>query len=209
MANTLITIARQLGSGGSRIGLEISKKLGFKYFDREIVRQAAAMLKDGEDIFTAREEKLSGFFENLIRPFILGSPEAAYMPPPLHPVYDRDIFDTESGIIRQIAAKYNAVIVGRGGGHVLKGHPGLVNVFVHAPLEFRVKRIMELYKISDEKEAGELAAKSDHDRAKYIKMMTGQDWTDLRNYHLCLDSERAGFEAAQEIVCRIVNEVRK
>lgn len=205
----LITIARQLGSGGSRIGQIVAERLGYKYFDREILSKAADALKDGEDVLAGREEKLSGFLENLIRPFIVGSPEAPYLPPPIHPVYDRDLFETESAIIRRIAQKYDAVIVGRAGGYVLRDQPGLVSVFIHAPMEFRVQRIMKLYNIKDAASAGELALKSDHDRAKYVRTMTGEDRTDLRNYHICLDSERTGFDGAEEIIRILADAVKK
>ncbi len=209
MAKVLITIARQFGSGGSYIGKALAGRLGFRYFDREILRQAAGMLGAEENAISGREETLSGFLENVIRPFIVGSPEAAYVPPPMHAVYDRDLFETESKVIRKAGREHDCVIMGRAAWHVLAGQPGLVNVFIHAPRDFRVERIMKLYGLSDREEAGKLVDKSDHDRAKFTQAMTGEDWTDLGNYHLSIDSERAGLQAAQEMILLLVEKVKE
>ncbi len=208
MAKVLITIARQFGSGGSFIGKTLAERLGFRYFDREILRQAAGILGAEESALSEREETLSGFLENVIRPFIVGSPEAAYVPPPMHAVYDRDLFETESKIIGKAGWQYDCVIMGRAARHVLAGQPGLVNIFIHAPRDFRVERIMKLYGLSGPEEAGKLVDKSDHDRARFIQAMTGEDWTDLRNYHLSINTERAGFVAAQDMILLLVEQVK-
>ena len=204
----LITIARQFGSGGSFIGKALAGRLGFRYFDREILKQAADILGAQESTLSGREEKLSGFLLDFIRPFIVGSPEAAYVPPPMHAVYDRELFEAESRVIREIGGKFDAVIVGRGARHVLAGQPGLVNVFIHAPRDFRVARVMEIYRMDDAQEAGKLVDRSDRNRARFIETMTGEDWTDLRNYHLSIDSGRTGLKAAQEMVLLLVEQVK-
>ena len=209
MAKILITIARQLGSGGSFIGKALAKKLGYRYFDREILTRTTELLGAEESTLSEREEKLSGFLKNVIRPFILGSPETAYAPPPIRLIYDRDLFEVESKVIRSIGEKYDSVIVGRAANLVLGGEPGIVNTFIHSPREFRVKRLMEIYGIADAAEAGELVDKSDHDRAKFFEAMTGADWTDLRRYHLAIDSERVGFKAAEEMISLLVREVKE
>jgi hypothetical protein len=131
MARILITIPRQFGSGGSFIGMALARRLRFRYFDEEILKRATALLGAEESALSEREEKLSGFLENVIRPFIMGSPEIAYAPSG-RPVYDRDLFQIESKVIREIGEKYDAVIVGRGALYVLSGRPGLINVFIHA-----------------------------------------------------------------------------
>ena len=209
MAKILITIARQFGSGGSFIGTSLAKKLGYRYFDREILRRTTELLGTDDSMLSDREEKLSGFLENVIRPFIVGSPETTYVPPPIRLIYDRDLFETESGVIRSIGEKYDSVIVGRAANAVLKEEPGIVNIFIHAPREFRVKRIMKVYGMADTAEAAEVVDKADHDRAKFIGAMTGADWIDLRRYHLAIDTERAGFKAAEEMICLLVREVKE
>ncbi len=200
----VLTISRQYGSGGSYLGKLAARKLGFQYFDREILRKATEYLETDEAYLSEREEKLSTFLEKLSRTFIHGSPEAPYLQPPLRPVYDRDLFETESRIIREIAGKQNAVIVGRCGFHILKGHPGLINVFIHAPEGFRLKRIMHAYSMTDESAARSMIREMDERRERFVSAMTGVKWTDALNYHLGFDSSRSGFEAGEQMIMKLV-----
>ena len=208
MPNVIITISRQLGSGGSFIGKELARTLGYAYFDREILAMATKKLGREEASLEGREERLSAFIENLIRPFILGSPETAYTPPPLLPVYDSEIFEAEEAVIRDVAGRHNAVIVGRGAFHILREEPGLVNVFLHAPRKFRTGRVMELYEIKNMEEARSLIEDSDRNRGKFINAKTGANWTDARNYDLCIETEKTGFEAARQMITLLTQEVK-
>jgi cytidylate kinase len=206
--NIVITISRQLGSGGSYIGRQLEKRLGYKYVDREILKQATEYLGEDETHLAEREESLSGFWENIIRAFAHGVPEAGYVPPPVRPVNDEDLFKIEAAIMKEIADKCSAIIVGRAGFHVLRGHPGLVNVFIHASKAFRVKRIMEVYDITDADKAASLIEESDSRRGKFISAMTGARWLDALNYHLCIDASAAGFSAAEQMIVELVDSVK-
>ncbi|MEW6162238.1 MAG: cytidylate kinase-like family protein [Nitrospirota bacterium] len=203
----VITISRQEASGGSYIGHLVARRLDFKYFDRDILYEASKYLEVNESEISSLEEKPSSFFEKLLRAFSFEIPEVAYMPPS-RPIYDRDLFDIESKIINEIAERYNAVIIGRGGFYVLRGHPGLVNVFVHAPLNFRIKRIMEVRNISDRDKALSEIEESDRNREKFIRDMTGVNWTDARNYHLCIDTSAVSFTIAEEMIVKLVESIR-
>jgi len=139
---TVVAISRQLGSGGSHIGRQVAGRLGFKYLDREILQQAAKYLGEEEDRLSPREERVSGFWENFLRTFSFSNPESGYVNPCPTLVYDKDLIEVETNIIREVAGLHDAVIIGRGASLILSGHPGLVKVFVHAPREFRLKRVM-------------------------------------------------------------------
>ena len=205
----LITISRQFASGGAFIGQGLARRLGIAYFDRQILRQAAEQLGQEEASLAGREERLSGFLEKAVRPFIYGSPETPYIPPPLRrPVDDRALFEAEAAAIRLFAGQFDAVFVGRCGFHVLRDKPSLVNVFVHADVKSRAERLREIYG-TDPDEAGRIIEKSDRDRKKFIEAMTGVDWTDARNYHLAMDSGKTGLETAQEIILLQVRKVRE
>ncbi|MDA8168986.1 MAG: cytidylate kinase-like family protein [Nitrospiraceae bacterium] len=205
----LITVSRQFGSGGAYLGQRLAKRLGYKYLDREILSRATEYLGSEEDLLSKREERLSGFWENILRAFMLGTPETAYVPPPIRPVYDADLFKAESMIISQTADRYDSVIVGRGGYSILRGRPGLVNVFVHAPMDFRIRRVMEGYKIASRDEAASLIEETDGARGRFLDSITGGSWTDALNYHLCIDTARAGFDAAEEMAIALVDSVRQ
>jgi cytidylate kinase len=204
----VVTVSRQLGSGGSYIAQQVAKRLDFKYLDREILRKAALRLGQTEETLSTREEKCSSLWERLISVFSPGAPEAPYVPPPLPLLDDRALFETEGEIIKGLSVKHDAVIVGRGAVHILKERPHAAAVYVHARKGFRVKRVMEIYHISDLEEARSLIEQSDRQRADFIRTMTGAVWSDARNYHLCLDTGTVGFDLATEMVLRLVQQVR-
>ncbi len=203
-----ITISRQMASGGAYIGHLLARKLGYKYVEREILHIAAKEL--GVDIseLSKLDERHASFVENLMQSFVFGTPEAAYVPPSRRPVYDQELFETESKIITAIANRHNAVIVGRGGYFVLRGGPGVVNVFIHAPMDFRVKRLQQFHEISAE-QAREEVESSDRMREKFLRTMTDTERYDARNYHLCIDAEAAGFEAAVRMIVELAEKKKR
>ena len=206
--HVLITISRQMGSGGSYLGRRVAERLGFRYVDRDILKQATEHLGESEENLSYREERVSGFLEDLLKGFIFGSPEAAYAPPSIRPVYDMDIFNAEAGIIKSIADRYNAVIVGRAGFHVLKDRGRLATVFLHAPEDFRIRRVAEAYRMSTPEEAAGLIRQSDTQRRRFVKTVAGADWTDAQCYHLCINTGAAGLEAAEDMIVKLAEKVR-
>jgi cytidylate kinase len=204
----IVTIARQLGSGGTLIGKQVGKLLAIKYIDREILHQVADILHESENNLSDREERLSTFWERMTRAFCYGVPEAGYVPPPLRPIPDEELFAVETMIIRKITEGCSAVLVGRAGFHILRDRPNIVNVFIHAPKDYRVRRVMELYDIADAGKALEMIEDSDRQRKEFVKSMTGLDWTDALNYHLSIDSSFAGFSTAAEMILPLVEKIR-
>ncbi|NMC73734.1 MAG: cytidylate kinase-like family protein [Geobacteraceae bacterium] len=204
MSSTItITISRQLGCGGAYIGQEVAKRLGCRYMDREIVRHVANHLKENEDLILDRQERVSTFWENLVRSCSVCVSETGYIPPPVRPITDSELFAVEALIIRKIAERYSSVIVGRGAFHTLSDLPGLVNVFLHASPEFRLRRVMDVFHIRDSEKAKNLLEDSDRQRKKFIRTLSGREWTDARNYHLSIDTGIVGFgDACDMILCR-------
>lgn len=201
-----VTLSRQLGSGGFHVGCLVSRELGFRYVDREVLSRAANYLGTSEERIEGIEERPSGLFERILEAFTLGTPEAVGLPLLKPPVYERDLFDLECGIIRGIVDRCDAVIVGRGGFYALRDHPRVVRVFLHAPRDFRVRRIMEKLNLSSFDEAAAVVDESDRNRSRFIRDMTGFHWSDARNYHLSIDTGTIDFETCTGM---IVNVVRK
>ena len=195
-----------MGSGGSYIGYLVAKQLGFAYVDRQILHQAAEQLGTHAGALQEHDEKSCGLMDNILQAFLFGTPEAAYVPRWSRPVYDRDLFAMESRIMRRIAEQHNAVIAGRAGFHVLRDVPGAIHVFIHAPLEFRIERIMKAQRIADIREARRKLKEADQRRRKFVRDMTGADWTDARNFHLCINAGTIGFDASVEMIVRLVDE---
>src|SRR5438105_13725292 len=99
-----------------------------------------------------------------------------------------DLFERQVEILRRIAAREDCDIVGYGGAYVLPRHARTVNFYFHAPLEFRVRRVMEPYKIADRERAVQLIANSDETRQRYFKQITGRYRAYPDNYHVCMDT---------------------
>jgi cytidylate kinase len=198
-----ITISRQTGSGGTYIGYMMAKKLGFRYLDREILRQAADQLGMEPQMLEQFDGRSVPLFEKIINSFCFGTPETPSVTSFKNPVYDRDLLVLECKIIKQIISQCSAVIVGRGGFYILKDRPNTIHVLIYAPLDYRVERIMEVQKI-DKQAALAMVQEADLKRARFIRDIVGTDWTDARNFNLCLDSSIIDFSAGVDMITRLV-----
>ena len=200
----VVTVSRLMGSGGGYVGYLAAKELGFRYVDREILREAASKLGTDVRLLEEIDGRSSSLLKSIVRSFGMGAPEAISQPPPTLPVYERDLFDLQSRIMREIAGQYDAVIIGRGAFHVLRSRGGVIHVFIHAPEAFRVNRVMKVQNITDFNKARSLVRESDQGRKKFIRDMTGSDWMDARNYHLCVDTSTVGLPACVEMIVKLV-----
>lgn len=207
-ARITITIARQLGSGGSYIGERIARSLGLKYIDREVLHLCAKELGVSEFDVALRQGRLTSFWERVFGAITFGPPDAPYTPPPLlRRITDRDLFDKQTEIMKQIAETESCVIIGRAGGYVLPQHPGSFNIFCHAPMDFRIRRVMELYNAPTPDAARYLIEESDDMRRKYYIEMTGREWTNACNYHVAVDTSRYPLDSiADSLVSMIKTE---
>ena len=118
--------------------------------------------------------------------------------------YEGELVGIENRLIREIVDDHVAVIVGRGAAQMLRGLPGVVTVFVHAPEQRRVERVQEVYKTADRAEALRMVRKSDQERTRFIRRMAEAEWTDPRCYDLAINSMSLGFEAAVDLIVRSV-----
>ena len=205
----VVTISRQVGAGGAVIGQKVARRLGFNYLDQEILRQAAHQAWQDAKALESREERVGGLWDNVLQVFSVGTPEAAYpLPGACQTVTDRDLFDLEADVIRKVALEYDAVVVGRAGFWVLRDHPGLVSIFLHASPEYRADNLRRHFNLSEGSEALNLVRAGDRQRDKFIRAMTGADWRDADNYHLCIDSGRVAEEAIVDMVARLTEAAR-
>ncbi len=192
----VITISRQLGSGGRHIGQQLAKSLGILFADREIISQAASALRIREKEVESREERAL-FWRSLIESYAMNTDD--YLPTQLVIPIDRELYDAETNIIERIAAERSAIFIGRCSNFILMDHPHHVSVYVHASDTFRIARIKHLYKVTDE-EATKMMIRSDKERGRYNKKYTGIVWTDLRQYDICLDTSKLGLEKSYQLL---------
>ncbi|NTV90946.1 MAG: cytidylate kinase-like family protein [Clostridiales bacterium] len=199
----IITISRQMGSGGSEIGRGLSEHFEISYVDREIIRLASKELRIKEEVLEKRDEK-RGWLDSFLKVGITKSPMDFLHDEP-HPPSEYDLIEVEANIIRRIAKDYSAIIVGRCGGHTLRDYSRNLSIFLHADEEFRWKRMAEMYKLPENK-ARKMVEDNDKARARYHKDVTGMEWNDARQYHLAIDTGRLGLESAKNVIISYASE---
>lgn len=195
MDNVVITIARQYGSGGRTVGEMLAERLGIHYYDRELMKLASDESGINEALFVNVDEKVKN-----TRLFHIA--KSAYngelIPPESDDFTSTDnLFNYQAKIIRELAEEESCVIIGRCADYVLKEYDNVLSVFVHAPMDFCIEQAAKKHSMSP-KELERFILKTDKHRAEYYKYHTGREWTDARNYDLCLDSSKLGFDRCVE-----------
>lgn len=184
----VITISRQYGSGGHRIGALAAEHLGIPFYDREII--SLAVLKSGIDeyFFLEAENREVG---SLLYDLAAGLNFQTSL--------NDKIFLAQEAVIRELAAEKSCVIVGRCAGEILRDRKNVLRVLIHADPEDRRKRALEEY--------GDAAASSrdymldmDEKRARYCRHYTKKRWDRAEHFDLCIDSSLTGMEGAAQII---------
>lgn len=187
----IITVAREHGSSGKEIARLVAQKLGIPFYYKEMTALAA---------------QESGLDKEFIADININSP--AY----LHSLYlSTDVIQravvAQDKVIKRIAEEGSCVIVGRAADYVLKDNEDLVRVFIYAPMDYRIKRIMEVY--GDDYEAAKRNVKrSDEARASYYKKISGLEWGAKHNYDLVINSS-IGLDESAEAICLYVKRTVK
>jgi CMP/dCMP kinase len=193
----VITISRQLGSGGAYVGLQLAKKLDIFYADREIISKAAKRFSVLEKDLESRDEKILSSWQSFLQFSAFASD--VYIPPKIMDPTDHDLFKAETEIIEHIAKERSAVIIGRCGSHILREYPNHISIFLHGDTAFRNSRVQKLYNVS-EKTAGKMIAQSDKERASYCDTFTGKEWIDARYYDISIDTSKIGIDKSVELI---------
>ena len=188
----IINLGRQFGSGGKQVALELGRKLGIHVYDNELITKAAESSGFSPDVFKKKDEKrnlfpVSSFFATQT----FGSPK--------NYLNGENLFQIQSSVIRDIAEKESAVIVGRCADYILRDMGCTVDVFITAPLENRIGMIMERMGLSREK-AVDLIEKTDRKRETYYNYYTFGNWGVASNYDLCVDSSILGIEGTADYI---------
>lgn len=204
----VVAISRQFGSGGARVGHAVAQRLGFRYADRDILAEAAKTLNVEALEVELLEESARGFWERLGLMFAQGAADTPFTPPDLPPVSESALFAVERPIIEAIARDGNAVIVGRGGAHILADRPDVLRVFLHASLSSRIALAMEEYHLADLQVATRIVRASDVQRARFVQKLCGRDWCDATLYDICLNTQVVGLERTADLIVDMVQQTR-
>ncbi|MBR1705925.1 MAG: cytidylate kinase-like family protein [Bacteroidales bacterium] len=189
---TIINIGRQFGSGGGFVAKAIGSRLGIPVYDNELISKAAEESGYSRSLFSKGEEKRSLFsVSSFFASGRLSYSDSGY-------VNVNVMFKIQSEVIRNIAAKGDAIIVGRCSDYILRDLECL-DVFVCAPMEFRIKRLMENEGL-DADEAEALMRRKDRTRETYYNYYTFGAWGVASNYDLCVDSSILGIEGTADFI---------
>ena len=182
-----ITLEREYGAGGGAIAKKLANRLGWKLWDQELTCEIARVAKVDRSVVERMDERCDSAFYRLMKVFMRGSMEQSL------PVSGMDHFDADSmvafmeRVISGAASEGNSVIVGRGAPYLLRRDPDTFHVFVYAPFEEKLRRLMEAGKT--EEEAADEIARVDRQRVIFIRRYFKMEWPTRQLYHLMLNSK--------------------
>ena len=196
----VITIGRELGSGGRTVGKEVARILQIPYYDRELIDEAAKESGLSSDFIENNEQEItSSFLYNLAMGNsytygMLGLGGTNSMP------LTMQVFLAQHKVIQKFATS-PCVIVGRCADFILRERQDILKVFIYASMEDRIKRAVEEYGYS-QKKALDVITKSDKGRARHYATFTEWDWSDRRNYDMMLNAAALGVDTAAQMICQ-------
>lgn len=206
MAKTIITVARQFGSGGHEVAEKTAKLLKIPFYDKELISLAAKESGLSETLFEDIEEKPT---TSLLFSLVMGLQTGQATQYHYGDFINTDaIFRIQSQVIRTLAERDSCVIVGRCSDYVLREETNLINVFVHADIEQRTQRIMELYNLK-EKEALDVILKNDSHRSSFYNFYANKVWGSVDNYHLSVNTSKITLDEAADIIASYVKMAQK
>ena len=201
MNNSIITIARQYGSGGLEVGQRLAELTGMPFYDKDLITMAAQKSGLSHAVLDAADEKAAN---SLLYTLAMGSSSYHQGVNNLHVPLNDKLFTVQSEIIRELAQdEKGAIIVGRCADYVLADHPNLLRVFISADFDKRVETIMTQQNIS-ESQAKDLIVKTDKRRSNYYNYYTGGKWAKLENYDLVISTDKIGIEGAARLICMYI-----
>ncbi len=199
----VITINRELGSGGRSVGHRLAERLDVKFYDKAVIKG----LKEKYHLTTEEIEKLKGQkegwwaeFQRKVVPFAeIDSPYSSSMGNEPEIITTEEVFKAEKEIIKAITDNESCVITGRSAFYVLKEHPNHLSILIQAPMEQRIQRVMKKQELS--REAAIKAIKQvDERRENYVQKFCGTSRYDTRNYDLVISMEHLKEDDAVDII---------
>lgn len=201
MNHTIITIGRQFGSGGRQIAKQLSKKLGFSYYDKELLVKASEESGLATSFLeTMDERQASPFFYSL-----LAGP-TTFMWNDQYISTEVMAYQAQQDTIIKIAKNEDCIIVGRCADYILRNEEKLVRIFICADLEDRIHHVMERDHVL-EKEARRKIKEMDKSRGAYYNFNTDQKWSDASNYDLCINTSKLGIDKTVDAIITFIHQM--
>ena len=188
----IITIGRQFGSGGKEIGEKVAKRLGYAFYDKEILTMAAEESGFSASAMQHYDEKPSGSL--IYSLYMTGAATSDNLP------LNQQLAFAQFNVIRKVAQADNCVIVGRCADYVLREKKNLLTVFLHAPMAYRVERVMAENSIDSPQLAEKTIKKQDKARADYYNFFTHKKWGDAASAMLSVDTSTLSPDDVAEVI---------
>lgn len=196
----IITVGRQIGSGGLRIARMVAEKLGIEVYDRNLLMLAAKESGISQEILAGSDEKPAriGRFAKF-----LGIRSSIYTDAQMYSdsnmLSEDEVFALQSKVIKGIASKGSGVFVGRCADYVLRDCPEIFSVFITADMNDRIARVSERENLTPE-EAKKYIESGQKRRTEYYNYYTFKKWGDSASYDICLNSSRFGLEKTADLI---------
>lgn len=205
--NFVITINRELGSGGRTVGRKLAEKLGVPYYDKALIES----LQKEYDLSVEKIEKLKGtkhsWWDDVVRILDVGSGGGnCYMPQKADKadtLTTDEVFKTETLILQNLAAEKSCVVAGRSGFFIFRNHPNHLSIFIQASMPYRIQRLMRKQNMSEE-EARKTIEKVDKMRENYVKKCTGTSRYDTRNYDLVISVDGKTENEIVDVIMKFI-----
>jgi cytidylate kinase len=183
---TIITIEREYGCGGGEIAQRLAAQLGWKLWDQLLTEEIAKLAECPKAVVEVREERNDPLYYRLFKSFLRGSYEGSLNAHKLKLVDSESIMKITERVVQHAAKSGNSVIVGRGAQHFLRNRQDTLRVFLYAPKEDKVRRLVARGK--SENEAEQLVDSVDRERADFIQKYFGVEWPSRDVYHAMINT---------------------
>ena len=195
----IITITREFGSGGREIGKKVADRLGIKFYDKELLQEAAKESGFNKKFFERNDEH-KGFLKVLFSSF---APIFGNSDPYANQLSDESLFKFQSDAIRKAANEGSCVFVGRTADYVLRDYKNTINIFITANMDQRIQRVCKRFDL-DRAAARKFIKGHEDERASYYNYYTGKRWGHAESYDLCINSSLLGIEETERFIARFV-----
>jgi cytidylate kinase len=182
----IVTVEREYGSGGGEIAQLLATHLGWKLWDQLLTEEIARLANCPKAVVEGREERTDPLYYRLFKSFLRGSYEGSLNAHKLNVVDSESILKITERVVQHAAKTGNSVIVGRGSQHFLRNRPDTLRVFLYAPREDKVRRLLARGK--SENEAQQLVDTVDRERVDFIQKYFRVEWPDRTTYHAMLNT---------------------
>ncbi len=202
---TIITIGRQFGSGGHAIGQKVADHYGIKCYDKELLAKVASNSGFCQEMIAQQDERpTNSFLYNLVMDtYSFGYNASSFVDMPI----SQKVFLAQFDTIKKLADEGPAVFIGRCADSALAERNDVINLFIHADEDYRIKEIMHRYPdITTEQKARDFMNKKDKQRASYYNYYSSKKWNEAQTYDATINTGLLGIEGSVKLICQMIDD---